>query len=94
MGEYLRGTKVVYYSIPRAEFVTHPGPLDEDALHMYFRRVCESASGCLFEMARRKVLTLFGDPDRGRRYVEIAKECIGRYWQRQTQPFVENTTPD
>ncbi len=80
VGEYLRGTKVIYYSKPRAEFVTHPGPMDEDALRKYFRMVCESASGCLFEMAQREVLTLFGDPERGRRYVEIAKECIERYW--------------
>ncbi|MBR5221048.1 MAG: hypothetical protein IKV66_08695 [Clostridia bacterium] len=81
IGEYLRGTNVVYYSKPRAELVTHPGPLDEDALRSYFRGVCEAASGCLFEIAQREVLTLFGDADRGRRYVEIAKECVERYWK-------------
>ncbi len=81
VGEYLRGTNVVYYSKPRAEFVTNPGPLDEDALRQYFKMVCESASGCLFEMAQREVLTIFGDAERGRRYVQIAKECIEKYWQ-------------
>ncbi|MBR4961365.1 MAG: hypothetical protein IKY52_10745 [Clostridia bacterium] len=81
VGEYLRGTNVVYYSKPRAEFVTNPGPLDETALREYFRMVCQSASGCLFEMAQREVLTLFGDADRGRRYVQIAKECVEQYWQ-------------
>ena len=55
--------------------------MDEEALRKYFRMVCESASGCLFEMAQREVLTLFGDAERGRRYVEIAKECIEQYWQ-------------
>lgn len=81
IGEYLRGTNIIYYSKPRAEYVTNPGPLDEDALRKYFKMVCESASGCLFEMAQREVLTIFGDYNRGRRYVEIAKECIERYWQ-------------
>ena len=81
IGEYLRGTNVVYYSKPRAEFVTNPGPLDEDALRKYFKMVCESASGCLFEMAQREVGTIYGDVQRGRRYVEIAKECVEQYWK-------------
>ncbi|MBO5256918.1 MAG: hypothetical protein J6C42_05395, partial [Clostridia bacterium] len=78
---YLRGSNVVYYSKPRAELVTAPGPLDEDALRTYFKGVCEAASGCLFEIAQREVLTLYGDAERGRRYVEIAKECVERYWK-------------
>ena len=81
IGEYLRGTNVVYYSKPRAEFVTNPGPLDEDALRKYFKGVCEAASGCLFEMAQREVGTIFGDFERGKRYVQIARECIAEYWK-------------
>lgn len=81
VGEYLRGSQVVYYSKPRAEFVTNPGPMDEDALRAYFKGVCQAASGCLFEIAQREVGTIFGDFDRGRRYVEIARECVEEYWQ-------------
>ena len=81
IGEYLRGSKVTYYSKPRAEFVTNPGPMDETALRAYFKEVCRAASGCLFEMAQREVGTIFGDVERGRRYVQIAKECIAEYWQ-------------
>ena len=81
VGEYLRGTNIVYYSKPRAEYVTNPGPLDEDALRVYFKGVCEAASGCLLEIAQREVGTIFGDFERGRRYVEIAKECIEKYWK-------------
>ncbi|MBR6762383.1 MAG: hypothetical protein IKM13_01365 [Clostridia bacterium] len=81
IGEYLRGSNVVYYSKPRAEFVTNPGPMDEEALRAYFKMVCESASGCLFEMAQREVGTIFGDFARGRRYVQIARECISEYWK-------------
>ncbi len=81
VGEYLRGSKVVYYSKPRAEFVTARGPLDEDALRKYFKGVCEAAGGCLFEMAQREVGTIYGDFERGKRYVEIAKQCIEEYWK-------------
>lgn len=81
IGEYLRGSRVVYYSKPRAEFVTNAGPLDEEALRVYFRSVAEAASGCLFEVAQREVGTIFGDFNRGKRYVEIAKETIGKYWK-------------
>ena len=81
VGEYLRGSNVVYYSKPRAEYVTNRGPLDEEALRRYFKGVCEAASGCLFEMAQREVGTIFGDFERGRRYVQIAKECIEQYWK-------------
>lgn len=81
VGEYLRGTRIVFYSKPRAEYVTNPGPLDEDALRRYFKGVCECASGCLFEIAQREVGTIYGDYERGRRYVEIAKECVEQYWK-------------
>ena len=81
IGEYLRGSNVVYYSKPRAEFVTNPGPLDEPALREYFKGVCHAARGCLFEMAQREVGTIFGDFERGRRYVQIARECIDESWK-------------
>lgn len=81
IGEYLRGTNVIYYSKPRAEFVTNPGPMDEVALRKYFKGVCEAASGCLFEMAQREVGTIYGNYERGRRYVQIARECIEKYWK-------------
>lgn len=81
VGEYLRGSNVIYYSKPRAEFVTNPGPMDEPALREYFKGVCEAANGCLFEMAQREVGTIYGDFERGRRYVQIARECIAEYWK-------------
>ncbi len=81
VGEYLRGSNVVYYSKPRADLVTHPGPLAEDELRRDFKRICTAASGCLFEIAQREVMTLRGDMERGRRYVQIAKECVQEYWK-------------
>ncbi len=80
VGEYLRGSRVVYYSKPRAEYVTNRGPLDEDAIRRCFRKIAEAASGCMLEVAQREVGTIFGDYERGRRYVELAKETIATYW--------------
>ena len=37
VGEYLRGSRVVFYSKPRAEYVTNRGPLEEDAIRAYFK---------------------------------------------------------
>ena len=81
VGEYLRGSRIVYYSKPRAEYVTNAGPLDEDAIRRCFKGIAEAASGCLFEVAQREVGTIFGDYERGRRYVQLAKETIAEHWK-------------
>lgn len=81
VGEYLRGTNVVYYSKPRAEYVTNRAGLEEDVIRNYFKEVAECASGCLFEVAQREVGTIYGDIERGRRYVELAKQTINTYWK-------------
>lgn len=81
IGEFLRGSRVVYYCKPRAEFVTCHGPLNDEAITAYFKGVCEAASGCLFEIAQREVGTIFGDCERARRYVRLAKEAVARYWR-------------
>ncbi|HZJ58487.1 MAG TPA: hypothetical protein VFD89_09680 [Clostridia bacterium] len=81
VGEYLRGSNIVYYSKPRAEHVTIPGPLDEDAIIDCFKGIAEAASGCMLEVAQREVGTIFGDYNRGRRYVELAKQTIDKYWK-------------
>ncbi len=81
IGEYLRGSRIVYYSKPRAEIVTNVGPLDEDAVRRCFKDIAQASSGCLLEVAQREVGTIYGDYERGRRYVELAKETIAEYWK-------------
>lgn len=81
VGEYLRGSNIIFYSKPRAEYVTNPGPMDEEAILTYFKGVCEAASGCLFEIAQREVGTIFGDFSRGKRYVQLARKAIEEYWK-------------
>ncbi len=81
VGDRLRGKRIVYYSKPRAEFVTNPGPIDVDALKNNFKMVCEASSGCLLEVAQREVGTIFSDYSRGKQYVNIIRECIDEYWK-------------
>lgn len=81
IGEYLRGTRVVYYCKPRAEFVTCDGPMNDAAIKAYFKGVCEAASGCLFEIAQREVGTIFGDYERGRHYAQLIREAVDEYWR-------------
>jgi len=81
VGQYLAGTRVVYYSKPRAELVTMPGPMDEEAVLDCFRAIGQAASGCLLEVAQREVGTIFGDFDRGRRYVQLAREALAETWK-------------
>ncbi len=81
VGEYLRNTNIVYYSKPRAEYLTIQGPLDEDAICDYFKTIAQNASGCILEVAQRETGTLFKDPNRGKRYVELAKNTIYKYWK-------------
>ena len=77
----MRGSRIVYYSKPRAEYVTNPGPLDEDAIRECFKGIALASSGCLLEVAQREVGTIFGDYTRGRRYVQLAKETIENFWR-------------
>jgi hypothetical protein len=55
--------------------------LDEDAVRKCFKKIAEASCGCLLEVAQPEVGTIFGDFERGRRYVELAKESIERYWK-------------
>ena len=81
VGEFLRDTNIIYYSKPRAEYVTNSGPLDEDAIVRCFREIAESASGCILEVAQREVGTIYRDYDRGRRYVQLARETLEKYYK-------------
>ena len=81
VGEFLRGKRIVYYFKPRAEHVTAPGPLDEELIRRYFKNAADEASGCLFEVAQREVGSIYGDFERGKRYVQLAKESIDKYWK-------------
>ena len=56
-------------------------PFNDEAITAYFKGVCEAASGCLFEIAQREVGTIFGDFERGRHYVRLAKEAVDAYWR-------------
>ncbi len=80
VGDMLRGKKIIYYSKPRANDVTNKGPLDESSIKEYIKGVAKNASGCLFEVTQREVGTVYNDPNRGKRYVELLKEGVAEGW--------------
>ena len=55
--------------------------MNDEAITKYFRGVCEAASGCLFEIAQHEVGTIYGDFDRGRHYVQLAKDAVAAHWR-------------
>lgn len=81
VGDMIRGKKIIYYSKPRAEDITIPGPLAEDSIRDYFKTIATNASGSLLEITQREVGTLFHDPLRGRRYIELIRESVSDNWK-------------
>lgn len=81
VGEYLRGSQIVYYSKPRSEHVCLPGPLNEKLITEYFKGVAKAASGCILEVAQRECGTIYWDAPRAKQYVDLAKHTIEKYWQ-------------
>lgn len=52
-----------------------------DAPENDVKEVCEAASGCLFEIEQQEVGTIFGEFERGRHYVRLAREAVDSYWR-------------
>lgn len=81
MGEQLRDSRVIYHRKPSATYLGLSGPLDEDAVREHIRKSLIAARGCKMEITQRDVYTLDHDPAKGRRYVQLIREEIDKYWQ-------------
>lgn len=73
MGERLRGTNVTYLRKPPATIVGMPDALDEEAVLACFKKTGRAAKGCKLEIAQRDVYQVGGNPEKVRRYVELAR---------------------
>ena len=78
MGERLQGTRVTYLRKPPATILGMDAPLDEDAARQCFRKTARAAKNCKLEIAQRDVYQVHHDPEKVRRYVQIAREEIER----------------
>ena len=81
MGDRLKGKDIVYLRKPTANLLGIASALDEDAARAHFTHTAKCASGCRLEITQRDVYLLHGVPEKVRRYVEIARECLDQYWK-------------
>lgn len=81
MGERLRGKDIVFVRKPTANLLGVKRELDEDETAKYFRETAEAASGCRLEVVQRDVYLLHGNIDKVRRYVEIGRAALEKYWK-------------
>lgn len=81
MGERLAGSGVIYFRKPSPNFLGVGENLDEDAVRVHIDATLEAAKGCRLEIAQRDVYTINRDISKARRYVQIIREEIEKYWQ-------------
>jgi len=82
IAERLRERKVVYYRKPDATLLGGVNAaLDEDAVRKHIRKTAEAASGLTLEINQTDVYTLNNNEGKVRRYVELIRETVERYWK-------------
>lgn len=81
MGERLRGKDIVFVRKPTANMLGVKHALDEDEVTRYYRETAEAASGCRLEVTQRDVYLLHGNIDKVRRYVELGRAALEKYWK-------------
>lgn len=74
MGEKLQGTGVTFLRKPPATILGMNTPeLDEEATLACFRKTGKAAKGCKLEIIQRDVYTVGANPEKVRRFVELAR---------------------
>jgi len=81
MAQQLRGSGIIYHRKPSPNFLGVGTTLDEDAIREHFEKTIKTARGCNLEITQRDVCTINNDLSKARRYVEIIRETIDKYWE-------------
>ncbi|MDD4797558.1 MAG: hypothetical protein PHO66_07305, partial [Eubacteriales bacterium] len=81
MGERLRGGKITYLRKPSPNFLGVDKQLDEDGLRVHMERTARAACGCPLEISQRDVYTIHHNPEKVRRYVQIARQSMEKYYK-------------
>ena len=81
MGERLAGSKVIYHRKPSPNFLGVNKELDENAVREHMKKSLLAAKGCKMEITQRDVYTIHNNIPKARRYVDIIKEEIDKYWK-------------
>lgn len=81
MAEQLRGSGIIYHRKPSPNYLGVGAKLDEDAFRNHIEKTVKTAKGCKLEICQRDVYTVNKDMDKVRRYVQIIRETIDKYWE-------------
>lgn len=81
MAEQLRNSGVIYHRKPSPNYLGVGAKLDEDAFRKHIEKTVKTAKGCKLEICQRDVYTVNKDMDKVRRYVQIIRETIDKYWE-------------
>ncbi len=81
MAEQLRGSGIIYHRKPSPNYLGVGAKLDEDAFRKHIEKTVKTAKGCKLEICQRDVYTVNKDMDKVRRYVQIIRETIDKYWE-------------
>ena len=80
MGAVLKGRNVVYHRKPNSNFLGVDETLDEGAFRAHIRRTLKAAQGCTLEITQRDVYTIHNNEAKLRRYVDVMRDEIDRFW--------------
>lgn len=80
MGEQLRGSKTIFHRKPSPNYLGVGTILDEEAFRAHIRKSLLAAKGCKIEITQRDVYTINHDMAKAKRYVDIIKEEIIKYY--------------
>ncbi len=81
MAEQLRGSGIIYHRKPSPTYLGVGAKLDEEAFRKHIEKTVKTAKGCKLEICQRDVYTVNNDMNKVRRYVEIIREAIDKYWE-------------
>lgn len=81
MAEQLRNSGIIYHRKPSPNYLGVGAKLDEDAFRKHIEKTVKTAKSCKLEICQRDVYTVNKDMDKVRRYVQIIRETIDKYWE-------------
>ena len=81
MGERLRGSKVIYHRKPSPLVVSSDKVFDEAKFKDHITTTLKAAEGCYLEFSFRDVYSFQKEVRRGKRCVELVKQCISEHWR-------------
>lgn len=80
MGEQLRGSNIIFHRKPSPNYLGIGTTLDEEALRAHLKKSLLAAKGCKMEITQRDVYTINNDIKKAKRYIDIIKEEIVKWW--------------